>query len=138
MRFHEIFQCIWTLSYNNTEKYLFKLLNYTKGLLYNSYFVHLYDINFLFFLSIKAENSCRVTERHGHKLMTSLVGDSLLEPFWPTGTGCARGFFGGLDACWLMRTMALGKLNSNLRPYLTLEIKPCVNVSRMSPKLLRT
>ena len=49
-------------------------------------------------------------ERHGHRLLTSLVGDSLLEPFWPTGTGCARGFFGGLDACWLMRTLALGML----------------------------
>ena len=59
-------------------------------------------------LFFQAENSCRVIERHGHRLLTSLVGDSLLEPFWPTGTGCARGFFGGLDACWLMRTMALG------------------------------
>ena len=50
MWFHEIFRCIWTLSYNNIGKYLFKkLLNYTKGQLYNSYFVHLYDINFLFF-----------------------------------------------------------------------------------------
>jgi len=38
-----------------------------------------------------------------------LVGDSLLEPFWPTGTGCARGFFGGLDLCWLMRAMSAGK-----------------------------
>merc|ERR1712141_621420 len=56
----------------------------------------------------QAENSCRLIERHGHRLLTALVGDSLLEPFWPTGTGCARGFFGGLDACWLMRTMALG------------------------------
>ena len=42
----------------------------------------------------------------------ALVGDSLLEPFWPTGTGCARGFFGGLDACWLMRQMSLGKMTA--------------------------
>ena len=27
----------------------------------------------------------RVTERHGHRLLQCLVGDSLLEPFWPTG-----------------------------------------------------
>ena len=115
MWFHEIVQCIWTLSYNNIGKYLSKLLNYTKSLLYNSYNLYIFMILiFCFFLSIKAENSCRVTERHGHKLMTSLVGDSLLEPFWPTGTGCARGFFGGLDACWLMRTMALGKLNGKI------------------------
>ena len=62
----------------------------------------------------QAENSCRVIERHGHRLLTSLVGDSLLEPFWPTGTGCARGFFGGLDACWLMRTMALGNFTTQI------------------------
>lgn len=60
----------------------------------------------------QAENSCRVIERHGHRLLTALVGDSLLEPFWPTGTGCARGFFGGLDACWMMRTLALGKVTA--------------------------
>ena len=33
-----------------------------------------------------------------------------MEPFWPTGTGCPRGFIGGLDACWMMRTLALGKV----------------------------
>ena len=60
---------------------------------------------------LQAENSCRVIERHGHRLLVSLVGDSLLEPFWPTGTGCARGFFGGLDACWLMRQFAVGECN---------------------------
>ena len=38
------------------------------------------------------------------------MGDSLLEPFWPTGTGCPRGFIGGIDACWLMRQLALGKV----------------------------
>ena len=59
----------------------------------------------------QAENSCRVTERHGHRLLTCLVGDSLLEPFWPTGTGCPRGFIGGFDACWLIRTLALGKVS---------------------------
>jgi hypothetical protein len=59
--------------------------------------------------TLQAENSCRVIERHGHRLLVSLVGDSLLEPFWPTGTGCARGFFGGLDACWLMRQFAVGE-----------------------------
>ena len=67
-------------------------------------------------LNIQADNSCRVIERRGHRLMVSLVGDSLLEPFWPTGTGCARGFFGGLDACWLMRGVAQGEsLKWNLK-----------------------
>ena len=32
-----------------------------------------------------AENSCRVIERSGRKLLINIVGDSLLEPFWPTG-----------------------------------------------------
>jgi hypothetical protein len=63
--------------------------------------VAMFDFTSMF----QAENSCRLIERHGHRLLTALVGDSLLEPFWPTGTGCARGFFGGLDACWLMRSL---------------------------------
>ena len=24
-------------------------------------------------------------------------------------TGCARGFFGGLDTCWLLRSLSLGR-----------------------------
>jgi hypothetical protein len=67
------------------------------------------DIN-KFTFSFQAENSVRVVERHGHRLLKALVGDSLLEPFWPIGTGCARGFFGGLDTCWLLRSMASGKM----------------------------
>jgi len=35
-----------------------------------------------------SENACRVIERKGHKLLTSLVGDSLLEVSpWETNTG---------------------------------------------------
>ncbi|XP_059096471.1 F-actin-monooxygenase MICAL3-like isoform X1 [Tigriopus californicus] len=67
--------------------------------------VAMFDFTSMF----QADNSCRVTERHGHRLLTCLVGDSLLEPFWPLGTGCARGFFGGLDACWLMKCLSSGK-----------------------------
>ncbi|BES99796.1 Hypothetical protein NTJ_12613 [Nesidiocoris tenuis] len=55
-----------------------------------------------------AENASRFVERHGHKLYTALVGDSLLEPFWPTGSGCARGFLSSMDACWAMRSWGLG------------------------------
>ncbi|XP_012227464.2 uncharacterized protein Mical isoform X2 [Linepithema humile] len=50
-----------------------------------------------------AENASRVLERHGHKLLMMLVGDSLLEPFWPTGSGCARGFLSSLDAGWAIK-----------------------------------
>ncbi|XP_058793152.1 F-actin-monooxygenase Mical [Phymastichus coffea] len=50
-----------------------------------------------------AENASRVLERRGHRLLQILVGDSLLEPFWPTGSGCARGFLSSLDACWAIK-----------------------------------
>ncbi|XP_012255532.2 F-actin-monooxygenase Mical isoform X2 [Athalia rosae] len=50
-----------------------------------------------------AENASRVLEQKGHRLLTILVGDSLLEPFWPTGSGCARGFLSSLDACWAIK-----------------------------------
>ncbi|CAB3375712.1 Hypothetical predicted protein [Cloeon dipterum] len=55
-----------------------------------------------------AENASRVVERHGHRLLMQLVGDSLLEPFWPTGSGCARGFLSSLDACWAVRSWGSG------------------------------
>ena len=32
---------------------------------------------------------------------------SLLEPFWPDGTGCARGFLSALDAAWMLRSWSL-------------------------------
>ncbi|XP_063837256.1 F-actin-monooxygenase Mical-like [Ostrinia nubilalis] len=50
-----------------------------------------------------AENASMVCERHGRRLLCQLVGDSLLEPFWPTGSGCARGFLSALDAAWAVR-----------------------------------
>ncbi|XP_069364935.1 F-actin-monooxygenase Mical isoform X1 [Maniola hyperantus] len=50
-----------------------------------------------------AENACMVYERRGRRLLCQLVGDSLLEPFWPTGSGCARGFLSALDAAWTVR-----------------------------------
>lgn len=47
-----------------------------------------------------SENACRAIQRKGHKLLIGLVGDALLEPFWPTGSGCARGFLASYDAAW--------------------------------------
>lgn len=32
-----------------------------------------------------------------------------LQPFWPTGSGCARGFLGCFDAAWTMRGWGLGR-----------------------------
>ena len=33
-----------------------------------------------------SQNACRVQERKGCRLLLALVGDSLMEPFWPEGT----------------------------------------------------
>jgi len=41
----------------------------------------------------------------------TVVGDSLMEPFWPEGTGCARGFLSAIDAAWMFRRWVNGKLN---------------------------
>ncbi|XP_059421218.1 protein-methionine sulfoxide oxidase mical3a isoform X3 [Carassius carassius] len=55
-----------------------------------------------------SENAALVRQRNAHKLLVSLVGDSLLEPFWPMGTGIARGFLAGMDAAWMVRSWAQG------------------------------
>merc|ERR1712020_881530 len=59
-----------------------------------------------------ARNASRVMVRKGHQLLMAIVGDSLLEPFWPEGTGCARGFLSCLDTAWLLRQWALGQRNA--------------------------
>jgi len=58
-----------------------------------------------------ARNACRVKVIKGRQLLMTVVGDSLLEPFWPEGTGCARGFLSAMDAAWMFRRMVNGKLN---------------------------
>lgn len=50
-----------------------------------------------------AENSCRVTVRKNYRLLSCLCGDSLLEPFWPTGSGCARGFLSSMDVAYTVK-----------------------------------
>uniref|UniRef100_A0A8B9JQK6 F-actin monooxygenase n=1 Tax=Astyanax mexicanus TaxID=7994 RepID=A0A8B9JQK6_ASTMX len=51
-----------------------------------------------------SENAALVRERFGHHLLVALVGDSLLEPFWPMGTGCARGFLAAFDTAWMIKS----------------------------------
>ena len=38
--------------------------------------------------------------------MTHIVNS--LQPFWPTGSGAARGFLGCMDACYMMKEWATG------------------------------
>ena len=60
-------------------------------------FTHLYS----------SQNACRVRQQRGHRLLLGLVGDSLMEPFWPEGTGIGRGFLGVLDTAWMVRRFCL-------------------------------
>ncbi|NXB01939.1 MICA2 monooxygenase, partial [Cnemophilus loriae] len=68
------------------------------------------DVAMFDFTSMYAsENAALVRERHRHRLLVALVGDSLLEPFWPMGTGCARGFLAAFDTAWMVRSWAQGE-----------------------------
>ncbi|TMS35548.1 hypothetical protein L596_002928 [Steinernema carpocapsae] len=55
----------------------------------------------------KAQHSVTLSESSGRFLLTTIVGDSLFEPFWPTGSGCARGFLGVFDSAWMIRELGL-------------------------------
>ncbi|XP_073802552.1 protein-methionine sulfoxide oxidase mical3b isoform X4 [Danio rerio] len=55
-----------------------------------------------------SENAAMVRQRMGHPLLVALVGDSLLEPFWPMGTGIARGFLAAMDTAWMVRSWGQG------------------------------
>ncbi|XP_029701556.1 F-actin-monooxygenase MICAL2 isoform X3 [Takifugu rubripes] len=67
------------------------------------------DVAMFDFTSMHAsENAALVRERFGHQLLVALVGDSLLEPFWPMGTGCARGFLAAFDTAWMVNSWAQG------------------------------
>uniref|UniRef100_A0A3P8RNP5 Molecule interacting with CasL protein 1 n=1 Tax=Amphiprion percula TaxID=161767 RepID=A0A3P8RNP5_AMPPE len=56
----------------------------------------------------RAENASLVRERRGQKLLMGLVGDCLVEPFWPLGTGIARGFLAAFDTAWMVRSWGKG------------------------------
>ncbi|XP_035513361.1 F-actin-monooxygenase mical1 [Morone saxatilis] len=56
----------------------------------------------------RAENASLVRERRGKKLLIGLVGDCLVEPFWPLGTGIARGFLAAFDTAWMVRSWGMG------------------------------
>ena len=70
------------------------------------------DVALFDFTSMFASNAaCHIMERKGKQLMCGLVGDGLLEPFWPTGTGIARGFLGAFDTVWAVRQFAAGDMS---------------------------
>nr|XP_033773749.1 F-actin-monooxygenase MICAL1 [Geotrypetes seraphini]XP_033773750.1 F-actin-monooxygenase MICAL1 [Geotrypetes seraphini]XP_033773751.1 F-actin-monooxygenase MICAL1 [Geotrypetes seraphini] len=56
----------------------------------------------------RAEDAAMVHERNATRLLVGLVGDCLVEPFWPLGTGIARGFLAAFDAAWMVKKWAAG------------------------------
>jgi len=64
--------------------------------------VQMFDFTSLF----HAVNASRIVERHGKQILMALVGDSLLESFWPTGSGAGLGFFGLFDTAWAILKFA--------------------------------
>ncbi|XP_066527023.1 F-actin-monooxygenase mical1 [Hoplias malabaricus] len=72
-------------------------------------YVHQPDVAMFDFTSMhRAENASLLRERRGKKLLIGLVGDCLVEPFWPLGTGIARGFLAAFDTAWMVRNWGKG------------------------------
>jgi len=58
---------------------------------------------FIFSELYRSKQACRVIERQDHQLLMGLVGDSLMQPFWPKGLGISRGFLSVLDTAWMVK-----------------------------------
>ncbi|KAF1331240.1 Mical-like protein, partial [Globisporangium splendens] len=50
----------------------------------------------------RADKAASILTSKGKKLYVGLIGDSLMEPFWPEGLGTCRGFLSALDGCWMV------------------------------------
>ena len=77
-----------------TEACLFATGHYSRKLPHTNFALNSHgepDLSIFDFTNLyAAKNSCRAIVRKGFPLLLSVAGDSLLEPFWPDGTGCAR------------------------------------------------
>jgi len=66
------------------------------------------DVSMFNFSELYSSNQAsRVIERKGHQLLQGLVGDSLMQPFWPEGLGISRGFLSVFDMAWMVRQLYL-------------------------------
>lgn len=50
----------------------------------------------------RADKAASILSARGKKLYVGMIGDALLEPFWPEGLGTCRGFLGALDGVWMV------------------------------------
>lgn len=48
--------------------------------------------------------TCDVSIGRKVKLLACLVGDALMEPFWPQGTGANKAILAALDTAWMLRS----------------------------------
>jgi len=44
-----------------------------------------------------------------NSIIVTLIGDALLEPFWPLGTGCNHAVLSALDAAWIINDLTTKK-----------------------------
>ena len=69
---------------------------------------NLVDVSIFNFSELyRSAQASRVIERQGRRLLIGLVGDSLMQPFWPEGLGISRGFLSVWDAAWMVRQFCL-------------------------------
>ena len=62
------------------------------------------DVTVFDFTNLHTSSSAsQLVDQAGHPLLLALVGDSLIEPFWPEGTGVGQGFLGVLDTAWMLK-----------------------------------
>jgi hypothetical protein len=67
------------------------------------------SLYFLFFSVKRNQVHPGIMHHHSHQLGVSKLNNFIhFQPFWPTGSGCARGFLSSLDACWAIRSWAQG------------------------------
>ncbi|KAI3379191.1 hypothetical protein SNEBB_006016 [Seison nebaliae] len=53
-----------------------------------------------------AKHPMKIAVRNSKPLLMALVGDALRMPFWPLGTGAARGWLAAFDTAWSVRQFA--------------------------------
>jgi hypothetical protein len=61
-----------------------------------------------------------------NSLIVTIIGDALLEPFWPLGTGCNHAVLSALDAAWITNQLSTNKpiseiLNIRKRAYIRMK-----------------
>jgi hypothetical protein len=85
--------------------------------------------------------SCKVLDSNSRRLLVSLVGDALVAPFWPLGTGANLAMLAALDACFAINKYAdlvgRGATDDHLSAMLTEQQNVFSNLKSCSPATLK-